>query len=239
VGLQSGGASCDDLAGVPETPNVDYAADIQPLWGFACTGCHRANSANAGGLDLTPGASYGELVNVASIQVPGRDLVTPGRPEGSYLLEKINCANPQVGNRMRPGAPMDVADQALVRDWIAQGARMTAQPPDAGVPDLGPPDTGEPADQGPADAGAPDLGPRDQGEVSAPDAAPAPDAGRAAADASLPPGVVRARGEDAASGGCVSAERPRSGIGLSLALAVTAVGLRAGRRGRRGRCGRR
>lgn len=138
VALQEGGAGCDNLSGISSTPNVDYATQIQPIWDFGCIGCHRPNSANGGGLALTSSVSWSELVNVPSTQAPGLDLVRPGVPSSSYLLEKISCNNPQVGARMRPGSPMPLADQALVRDWIAQGAlRSSMGANDAGVGDVG------------------------------------------------------------------------------------------------------
>lgn len=121
VGLQNGGAGCDDLSGIAATANVDYSTQIQPVWS-ACLGCHRPNSANGGGLDLTAANSFLELVGTPSSQVPGRNLVAGSQVSNSYLFEKINCSDPQVGNRMRPDSAMSLADQALVRDWIDQGA---------------------------------------------------------------------------------------------------------------------
>lgn len=135
LGLQIGGASCDDLAMVPETENVDYATMIQPIWDLSCTGCHSAGSGNNGGLNLQEN-SYANLLGAMSIEVPGRRLVEPGDVARSFLYEKINCANPQVGTRMRPTDPMRFEEQALIKDWIAQGAlEMPGVPiPDAGLP---------------------------------------------------------------------------------------------------------
>ncbi|MGB1129067.1 MAG: PKD domain-containing protein [Haloferula sp.] len=109
----------DDLSGIPMTPAVDFA-DVQAIFSANCTGCHRANTSNNGGLDLTEGNSLGELLGQPSLFVDGLLLVDPGSPERSYLFEKINSANPQQGARMRPSDAMPLADQALIRDWIAQ-----------------------------------------------------------------------------------------------------------------------
>ncbi len=192
LGLQSGGAGCDDLSEIAATANVDYSRQIQPLWGV-CIGCHRANSANGGGLDLTSGSSWAELVGVSSTQVPGRLLVDPGDPASSYLMEKISCANPQVGNRMRPDSSMSPGDQALVRDWIAQGALQSAgmAPMDAGVPDG--PDGG--------DAGVPDGS--DGGDAGVPDGSDGGDAG--VADSTPGTGAQESEG----SGGCRCAASAR------------------------------
>ena len=134
VGLQTGGAGCDDLSAIAPVSNVDYGSQIQPLWD-TCIGCHKPNSPNGGGLDLTAANSYAAMVDVASVQVPGRLLVAPSEPDDSYLMEKISCSNPQVGNRMRQGDPYSLQEQALIRDWIAQGALQSSgsgEPRDGG-----------------------------------------------------------------------------------------------------------
>jgi MYXO-CTERM domain-containing protein len=166
VGLLDGGLECDDLSTVPETPEVDYASQIQPIWASQCIGCHRPNSDNGFGLNLTAEESYEDLLSIVSQEVPGRPLVVPFDPDSSFLMEKIRCADPQVGERMRPDSAMPLEEQALIRDWIAQGAA----PSSGEVPDAGP---------APTDAGPP----------------PTPDAGMPALDAgSTPPPVVAAGG---------------------------------------------
>lgn len=235
VGLQAGGASCDDLASVPATANVDYATQIQPLWTFSCTGCHRANSGNGGGLDLTTGTSWAAMVGVASTQVPGLAMVQAGQPEQSYLMEKISCENPQVGNRMRPGSPMTLAEQALVRDWIAQGALAALPTPDAGVPDLGPADLG-PDDQG-VDSATFDLGdagPSDVGaDVGAGDAG-TPDGSLGdmgpTEDASTRDGGLRTIGAvEPVEGGCTCAARCTPDLRM-LAFGLLGLAATFGRR---------
>ena len=50
--------------------------------------------------------------------------VKPGDPQNSLLFQKVNCAEPDVGSQMPPPSghlPLDL--QALIYDWIAQGAR--------------------------------------------------------------------------------------------------------------------
>jgi glucose/arabinose dehydrogenase len=119
VGLINGGRSCDNLSSIPVTSNIDYARDIQPIWNAQCTGCHTASAPNVGGLDLTAG-SLARLVGVPSAFVPGANLVTPGQPSRSVLFEKINCADPQHGTRMRPTDAMSLQNQARIRDFILQ-----------------------------------------------------------------------------------------------------------------------
>lgn len=219
VGLQMGGAGCDDLTNIPATASVDYPTQIQPLWDAACIGCHRPNSGNGGYLDLTSANSFSELVNVASTQVPGVSLVVPNQTMDSYLLEKISCSNPQIGNRMRPGSPMDPVEQALVRDWIAQGAVMTTQPsPDAGFPEVGPPDTGLPPDIGPAPDAGLDIGPPPV------DMGPAPDVGAPPLDAGVGTDSNRVLTEGELSAGCLCLGlRGRTSAGPAIGLLLIGV----------------
>lgn len=119
-GLWSGGIDCDVLDGIGETPMVDYASEIQPIFDQGCIGCHTAVSSNSGGLDLTASASSLELVAAPSSGAPGVPRVQPGEPLRSFLFEKINCAQPQTGTRMRPANSLPLASQALIRDWITQ-----------------------------------------------------------------------------------------------------------------------
>ena len=116
----AGGLDCDDLSGIPQTLSVDFDTQIQPIFDASCIGCHTAGATNSGGLNLQSGASLGQLVGVPSTFAHGLKRVTAGDPDRSYLFEKINCASPQTGTRMRPTNAMSLEDQALIRDWIAQ-----------------------------------------------------------------------------------------------------------------------
>ncbi|MFH1497877.1 MAG: PQQ-dependent sugar dehydrogenase [Verrucomicrobiota bacterium] len=120
VGLYDGADGEDDLSGQAVTPDVDFAAQVQPIFNSLCVACHNDIATNSGGLDLQSGASLSELVGRISVEAKGVMLVDPGHPERSYLMEKLGSDNPQVGTRMRPGNAIDLALQALVRDWIAQ-----------------------------------------------------------------------------------------------------------------------
>ncbi|TVS10441.1 MAG: hypothetical protein EA419_10680 [Wenzhouxiangella sp.] len=117
----AGVGACDDLGTEPATGSVDFGQDIQPIFNDRCTGCHTAGHFT--GLDLQAGASYGLLVNVASSQDGSWLRVDPSSLANSLLFHKINCDDPPVGNRMPIGGPsLSLAEQALIRDWIEQGA---------------------------------------------------------------------------------------------------------------------
>lgn len=129
VGQIAGGRACDNLSAIATTVGVDYARDIQPIWNAQCTGCHTPNALNVGGLNLQS-STTSSLIGVASAFVPGGRLVTPGSLARSVLFEKINCADPQHGTRMRPTDAMTLRDQAKVRDFILQSAPATPVPVD-------------------------------------------------------------------------------------------------------------
>lgn len=155
------GYACADLSGIPETPNVDFANDVHPIFS-SCTGCHSGTGSTNGGLNLNGSAETvrNRLVRISSVNVPGVNRVEPGDPDRSYLLEAMGCDIPR-GNEMRRMHSGPDAELALVRDWI----RQLAGNADAGVPDSGGPsdggwnpDGGSSPDGGVVDAGRPDAG---------------------------------------------------------------------------------
>lgn len=126
----------DDYGAVPVTYNVDFPTQIQPIIDVACAGCHTAGGVS-GGLSMDAAVALANLVNVpANNAAAGMSRITPFDTEASFLFKKINCTNLNTiagtpyGRRMpRSGPPyLSVADQALVFDWIAQGARSTRDP---------------------------------------------------------------------------------------------------------------
>lgn len=90
----------------------------------ACTQCHNATLLR-GGLDLGAGVSYASLVNVSSREKPGLMRVTPGDPENSYLIHKLEGRSGIVGRQMPfSGPPFLTNGQILViKRWIEQGAK--------------------------------------------------------------------------------------------------------------------
>jgi hypothetical protein len=90
-----------------------------------CTGCHVGAGAPQG-LRLDAGNSFALLVNVPSMQVPSLLRVSPGDPQNSYLVQKIE-GRAAVGGRMPLGRnPLPQASIDLVRSWIAGGAQMNS-----------------------------------------------------------------------------------------------------------------
>jgi hypothetical protein len=117
VGRYNGGLSCDNLASIATTPNVSFDRHIKPIFDAQCTGCHSPTASDSGGLDLITNPQAA-LIGVESGFVPGLPRVAAGDLSASFLLEKVNCQDPQRGDRMRPTDAMTPAQQALIRDWI-------------------------------------------------------------------------------------------------------------------------
>ena len=118
--LVSGAEDCTDLDAIDQQPAVDYENSIQPIFDNQCLACH--GPGGQAGLDLSPGASHDNLVKVASSQDATWLRVTPSSLQHSLLFLKVNCNDPPVGSRMPPGGAMADGNQALIRDWIVQGA---------------------------------------------------------------------------------------------------------------------
>jgi mono/diheme cytochrome c family protein len=88
----------------------------------AKAGCHAAGSAPSG-LVLEAGQSYGLLVGHRSTENGSLDRVSPGNPEGSYLILKLRGDPSITGERMPLGGPYLTSDQiAGIAAWIRAGA---------------------------------------------------------------------------------------------------------------------
>lgn len=128
AGPGPGPTGCQSIASVPITWNIDYKADVEPLFALRCSNCHVDHAGMYDGdLDLDPGVSWDNLVGWPSQGDPNVLRVAPGAPLASALFRKVNCDQPGFGARMpfnRP--PIPLAEQALIFDWIAAGAPRTA-----------------------------------------------------------------------------------------------------------------
>ncbi|MCI0707022.1 MAG: hypothetical protein L0Y80_06025 [Ignavibacteriae bacterium] len=121
--------SCQD-AGIIGTPPsqegpVSFSQQIQPIFNNnGCTGCHGGN----GGLFLTQGQSYSNLVNVnaqASCTTIKRVLPFNTAQSVLYIRISANTSDTQCGTNSRmpkDGARLPQASIDLIRDWINSGA---------------------------------------------------------------------------------------------------------------------
>jgi hypothetical protein len=93
-----------------------------------CTTCHAGSSAPLG-LRLEADAAYAMLVNAPSAEVPGLLRVSPGNPDASYLIQKLE-GTATVGGRMPlNGPPLPPETIAVIRQWIMDGAAQSAGVP--------------------------------------------------------------------------------------------------------------
>jgi hypothetical protein len=106
----------------PAPPVQDDFTQIQDtIFTPICTACHIGATAPVG-LRLDAANSRALLVGVASVEVPALLRVSPGNPDASYLVQKIE-GTAAVGGRMPLGGPpLSQAQIDLVRGWIAAGA---------------------------------------------------------------------------------------------------------------------
>ncbi len=120
AGLDSSGRPL--VAGSSTGPPAATLRSIQDLvFTPICTACHVGGAAPQG-LRLDAANSYAMLVGVSSVEVPSIRRVEPGRPDDSYIIQKLE-GHAAVGERMPFGGPyLSVDTIALIRGWIASGA---------------------------------------------------------------------------------------------------------------------
>ena len=81
----------------------------------ATADCHGSSTFPAGGLDLTEGNAYSNLVNVASISGPGgMPRVDPGAAENSWLIKRLEADEAPI---MPPPNAGDPLPQNITVQW--------------------------------------------------------------------------------------------------------------------------
>lgn len=116
---------CQSLAAPPFHPNPNWDTQVFPLLAQRCVGCHAMTF---------PGARFNVVsgepgLTLISLLDASTDVVEALRPRRSALFQRLNCADPGDPGWRMPRCfdatcnYWSAADQALVYDWIAQGAR--------------------------------------------------------------------------------------------------------------------
>jgi hypothetical protein len=114
----------------PETPepeqpiaNPTFAQDIQiAIFNGSCAsgGCHDTTA--SGGLNLSQGNAYNNIVNVNSVQDPTKQRVLPNDANNSYLVVKIE-GRQTIGGRMPLNrSPLSNTKIQNIKNWINNGA---------------------------------------------------------------------------------------------------------------------
>jgi hypothetical protein len=89
----------------------------------ALSGCHTGAGAPFG-LQLDPGFSYGNLIDVPSPRDSNLIRVVPGDPDASFLIQKLDGTQ-TLGERMPDGGPyLTTATINVIRKWIQDGAQQ-------------------------------------------------------------------------------------------------------------------
>lgn len=92
--------------------HVDFNQDVRPILTAHCTSCH-------GGVQQAAGISFAYADDLLSV-------LEPGDPDNSYLIERVVTDDEDY--RMPPpehGPPLAEQEVAMLRAWIAQGAKWT------------------------------------------------------------------------------------------------------------------
>ena len=118
---------CRCVARSEPPTTVSFGGDVQPIFSARCAVplCH-SGATPTQGLDLSPGRSYAAIVSRPSTERPDLKIVDPGAPATSYLEWKISGApagQSILGSPMPlTGGPLSAVEQAIIREWIAEGA---------------------------------------------------------------------------------------------------------------------
>ena len=118
---------CRCVARSEPPTTVSFGGDVQPIFSARCAVplCH-SGATPTQGLDLSPGRSYAAIVGRPSTERPDLKIVDPGAPATSYLEWKISGApagQSILGSPMPlTGGPLSAVEQAIIREWIAEGA---------------------------------------------------------------------------------------------------------------------
>lgn len=91
--------------------------------GCGTSRCH-GGMRPAADLDMSSATvTYAELVGVLSIQCSNQQLVAPGQPGSSYLVNKLTGMGMCSGSRMpKQAAAFTTTQVDVVRAWIGNGA---------------------------------------------------------------------------------------------------------------------
>lgn len=105
----------------PDPPrSVTFSQDIQPIFTGTCAvaGCHDSGTQESG-VNLS---TYDDALNSVGVQY-GTEIINPGNPDESPIVDKISNSNPQFGARMpEGGSPLSSAQIDSIIAWIEDGA---------------------------------------------------------------------------------------------------------------------
>jgi len=109
--------------GGPPSPDATFTRVQGEVFSVNCAlaGCHAGNSPT-GGMNLTAGVAYANIVGVHSTERADLNRIQPGDPDRSYLVKKIRGDADIVGSPMPLIGSITAAQRQLVIDWVRRGA---------------------------------------------------------------------------------------------------------------------
>jgi mono/diheme cytochrome c family protein len=99
-----------------EAGHVSYYREVRRIFQQYCQGCHQP-AKPLGGYVMT---EHSDLFKKADQEKPG---VVPGRPDQSFLVSQIEHRPGQKANMPKNKDPLATAEVALIKKWIAEGAK--------------------------------------------------------------------------------------------------------------------
>lgn len=102
-----------------EDIDISMSAAIQTeIFNTTCIQCHGVTGHAAAGLSLLAGESFGNLISVHSLKIPGMDRVTPGKSDESELFLILSS---DISDEWNYDHSVEVVRQEkldLIRNWI-------------------------------------------------------------------------------------------------------------------------
>ncbi len=110
---------------VVATPS--FATDVQPIFTARCAtaSCHNFATHQID-LNLAPGYSYDEIVNVQSIFRPAAKRIAPFNADGSFLVQTLFAEatrHPEIARMPLGREPLTDNQILTIINWVVQGAR--------------------------------------------------------------------------------------------------------------------
>jgi hypothetical protein len=109
--------------GGPPDPNATFTRVQGEVFSVSCalSGCH-SGASPTGGMNLTAGVAYGNIVRVPSTERADLHRIEPGDPDRSYMVKKLRGDPDIVGSPMPLIGSISAAQRQLVIDWVRRGA---------------------------------------------------------------------------------------------------------------------
>lgn len=105
-----------DVSYEPTYTNI-FNNTLRPTCGGPGVSCHGEDGRRGGLVFATAGESYDLLLGITD----GRSRVTPGEPDASMLLQRLECSSPLPRMPLNSD-PLPATARCAIAKWIAAGA---------------------------------------------------------------------------------------------------------------------